>query len=257
MKSLFFLFLYLFNALFLFISPQSVFQIPLTQTSSGQYVSTIYLGTPSSKFTIKPDTSSFLFWIGERGSQVNYPNTFDPTHSRTFKNLSSPYTTIFSNELNQGYLSSDVIQLANITSNLSFALAQYTITTSSEIDGVLGLGYKYKNQMYLNDDFNLISVLKENKQINKKVFSIKNYVNETTSKHEGVISVGDYPSYFSSQEELSLNKTGFCGVVNYTTNSKQLSWNCRLSYLIKGSNNSESAFKSNNIELLYLRRLNE
>ena len=247
MKSQFFLFL--FHSLFLFISSQSIFQIPLTQTSSGQYVTNINLGTPFSQFTVKPDTNSFLFWVGERGSQVNYPTTFDPTHSNTFKNLSTPYTTIFSNGLNQGYLSSDVIELADIKANLSFALAQYTITTSSEIDGVLGLGYKYKNQMYLNDDFNLISVLKENKQINKKVFSIKNYVNETTSKHEGVISVGDYPSYFSSQEELSLNKTGFCGVVNYTTNSKQLSWNCRLSYLIKGSDNSESTFKSNNIEL--------
>ena len=249
MKSQFFLFLHLFNFLLLFSSSQSVFQIPLTQTSSGQYVSTINLGTPSSKFTIKPDTSTFLFWVGERGSQADYPNTFDPTHSSTFQNLSIPYTTIFSNGLNQGYLSSDVIQLANIKTNLSFALAQYTITTSSEIDGVLGLGYKYKNQMYLNDNFNLISVLKENKQINKTVFTLKNYVNETTSKHEGVIFVGDYPSHFSSQEEILLNKTGFCGIVNYTTNSKQLSWNCRMSYLIKGSDNSEAAFKSHNIEL--------
>ena len=250
MKSQFFLFL--FNILFLCNFCQSAFEIPLTQTSSGEYVANIDLGTPSTTFTIKPETSTFLFWVGESGSQVNYVKTFDPAHSSTFKNLSIPYTTIFSNGLNQGYLASDMIHLSNINATLSFALAQHTITSpssSSDISGVLGLGYKTKNQMYLTDEFNLISVLKENKEIEKKVFSIKNYVNETTSKHEGIIHVGDYPQDFTDDEQISSNQTGFCGAVNYTTNSHQLSWNCRLSYLIKGSNNSESAFKSNNIEL--------
>lgn len=249
MKSNFFLFIYLFTFLNLFISPQTLLHIPLTQTSSGQYVFTIDLGTPSSKFTVKPETSTFLFWVGERGSQVEYTTTFDPIHSSTFKNLSIPYTTIFSNGLIQGYLSSDVIKLANIKTNLSFGLAQYTITSSSEIDGILGLGYKYKNQMFLNDDYNIISILKENKHIHKNIFSIKNYINETTSKNEGIIYLGDYPSHFINQEEILLNKTGFCGIVNYTKNSEQLSWNCRLSYLIKGSENTELAFKDNNIEL--------
>ena len=93
--------------------------------------------------------------------------------------------------------------------------------------GILGLVYKYKNQIYLSGNFNIIFV----------------------SKHGNVIYVEDYPAYFLNQNETLFNRTGFCVILNYTKNNEQLSRNCRLSYLIKRKDNSETAFKTNNIEL--------
>ena len=57
--------------------------------------------------------------------------------------------------------------------------------------GILGLVYKYKNQIYLSGNFNIIFV----------------------SKHENVIYVEDYPAYFLNQNETLFNRTGFCVIL--------------------------------------------
>ena len=181
------IFLFLLNFLLIICIKDGFFTFETNEQN--QIIANISIGTPPQYFRILLDTSTIYLMIFpyDTKSKMNIKNKFNYSASRTFKKINY--------EINKEYLENhvtiktvkDIITIANMTLNFSFLLIQDSneFPDFDDIDGILGIGYKYEelyNNMYL---FSLLEQLYNNSLISKKVYYI-NFIND----NKGIVQFG-------------------------------------------------------------------
>lgn len=221
-------------------------EIPFLFTQDHLLIINVSVGFPMQSFDFLIDTASYASWILDYRvkSNVDVNKTFNSGLSLSFKNNSLEINDLpFSYGDISGYSGLERVYLANNISaenfNLSF-INRMEIPDNKALNfiGVLGLG-NYNNVNY-QSDLSIIEALYRQKQINRRVFSLK-YLNETN----GILTIGKIPddieNYLESNklesdkgENVDINKYGKCKVSKIKKLSqKDLGlnhWSC----LIKG-----------------------
>ncbi len=195
------IFLFLLNFLLIICIKDGFFTFETNEQN--QIIANISIGTPPQYFRILLDTSTIYLMIFpyDTKSKMNIKNKFNYSASRTFKKINY--------EINKEYLENhvtiktvkDIITIANMTLNFSFLLIQDSneFPDFDDIDGILGIGYKYEelyNNMYL---FSLLEQLYNNSLISKKVY----YIN-FDDNNKGIVQFG------KKNKLLLKNKIGKC-----------------------------------------------
>ena len=155
------IFLFLLNFLLIKCIKDGFFRFETNEKN--QIITNISVGTPPQYFRILLDTSTIYLMIFpyDTKSKMNIKNKFNYSASRTFKKINY--------EINKEYLENhvtiktvkDIITIANMTLNFSFLLIQDSneFPDFDDIDGILGIGYKYEELYYNMELFSLLEQL--------------------------------------------------------------------------------------------------
>lgn len=97
----------------------------VNQNSDSSYYGSLAVGTPAVPFDVILDTGSSDLWLAGQGCQsCGNVAMFNPSTSSTFKNLSTPFHISYGSGAAEGFLGSDVVQMAG------FQVPQQTFGTS-------------------------------------------------------------------------------------------------------------------------------
>lgn len=212
------IFLFLLNFLLIICIKDGFFTFETNEQN--QIIANISIGTPPQYFRILLDTSTIYLMIFpyDTKSKMNIKNKFNYSASRTFKKINY--------EINKEYLENhvtiktvkDIITIANMTLNFSFLLIQDSneFPDFDDIDGILGIGYKYEELNPFMNHFSLLEQLYVNNQITKKIYFIN-----FTSESEGYVKFG------RKNEQLLNENIGECIPPNNNINNMLIGkWQC-------------------------------
>jgi len=168
--------------------------IELYTLSSYENVFTIkiLIGSNKEEFNLIFDTGSPLLWIAAKDSDDKYyiKHHFDYKNSKTFYTDYSSFSITYGSGSCNGIYGIDNIYInENKYISLKFGIAKNTEVGFNDLaDGIVGIG-KY----YSDKNFNFIGQLKEQNIIEKNIFSIKTFLNNT-----GILYIGDEHNDFNN-----------------------------------------------------------
>ena len=168
--------------------------IELYTLSSYENVFTIkiLIGSNKEEFNLIFDTGSPLLWIAAKDSDDKYyiKHHFDYKNSKTFYTDYSSFSITYGSGSCNGIYGIDNIYInENKYISLKFGIAKNTEVEFNDLaDGIVGIG-KY----YSDKNFNFIGQLKEQNIIEKNIFSIKTFLNNT-----GILYIGDEHNDFNN-----------------------------------------------------------
>ena len=170
--------------------------IELNTISSYENVFTIkiLIGSNKEEFNVIFDTGSIILWIAGKDSDDKYPmkHHFDYKNSTTFYTDYSSFSVIYGSGSCSGIYGNDNIYInENKYVSLNFGIAKKTEVNFNDLaDGIVGIG-KYYNDKNLN----FIGQLKEQNIIEKNIFSVKTFLNNT-----GILYIGDEHQDFNNTD---------------------------------------------------------
>lgn len=190
-------------------------------------VTALGIGTPRTYFPVQVDTSTSTTWIpSTKCSNCKSYLKYNSSLSNTSFD-SSNTIELFDEDGNlKGLITHDDVQVDQyILKNFTFVQAKELQENYRDFeDGKLGLGYYHSNK-----EMSFIEMLKENKLIDNKVFSIKE-LNDSF----GEITIGKYPS------EENYTYCNVSSTEDLDNNFKE-SWLCKLSFIsINNVKNNET-----------------
>ena len=196
------IFLFLLNFVLIICIKDGFFTFETNEKN--QIITNISIGTPPQNFRILLDTSTIYLMIFpyDTKSKMNIKNKFNYTASSTFNNIKNF-------EINNEYLENqitpitvnDTITIADMTLNFSFLLIDDSneFPDFDEIDGILGIGFKYEELNYNMELFSLLQQLYVKNLISKKVYYINFY-----DYNKGIVQFG------KKNKELLKHNIGTC-----------------------------------------------
>ena len=187
------------------------------------------IGTPPQKINPILDTGSFNLIVGDANSKVPFQNQFNMLESSTFINKGISFVQMYVSGTVKGIYGEDKVAIGNMEAvNFTFGLVQQAQFTSDEIimDGIFGFGNNYSLNE-IGPEQSIIQQMKNNKVIDKEVFSIQYLVTGLTP--QSTLYVGDYHEDFKSTK-TSYN--GFCNCVQDITHN--MYWSCSMKYILFG-----------------------
>eukprot|EP00062_Callorhinchus_milii_P014169 gi/632963038/ref/XP_007897659.1/ PREDICTED: renin [Callorhinchus milii] len=187
----------------------------LTNYLDTQYYGEIGIGTPPQTFKVVFDTGSANLWIPSVRCSLLYSacsshNRYDSSSSRSYEPNGAGFAIQYGSGNVRGFLSQDIVMVANIPVIQVFAEAVALSTDPfifAKFDGVLGMGFRTISIDGIPPVFDRIldqHVLKE------EVFSV--YYNRDSYGSPGgeLILGGTDPSYYTGDfHYLQLSKKGF------------------------------------------------
>ena len=213
--------------------------IEINTLSSYENVLTIniLIGSNKENFNVIFDTGSPLLWIAGKNSNDDYhiPHHFDYKNSLTFSTDYSSFSIAYgSGSCNGIYGNDNVYVNDNNFVNIIFGVAQNTQVNFYDLaDGIVGIGKFYDNEKY-----NFIGQLKEQKKIEKYVFSLKTFLNNT-----GKLFLGDEHSDFKNNKEkikeIKMKSSSYL-IKNF--------WSGTLQYITIGERNKKN-YRKNSIPI--------
>ena len=182
------IFLFLLNFLLIKCIKDGFFRFETNEKN--QIITNISVGTPPQYFRILLDTSTIYLMIFpyDTKSKMNIKNKFNYSASSTFNYISD---FEFNTEYLENHISAetvnDTITIADMTLNFSFLLINDSdeFPDFNDIDGILGIGYKYEELNSNMELFSLLEQLYNNTLISKKVYYI-NFEND----NKGIVQFG-------------------------------------------------------------------
>ena len=187
-----------------------------------QIITEISIGTPSQKFNVILDTSSIFLMVFPTNteSKMDIKNKFNTSASSTFTEINEIITHYeYLNHNITPIAVNDTIHFANMEiKNFSFVLINNSneIPDFDDIDGILGIGYKYEELNPFMNHFSLLEQLYVNNQITKKIYFIN-----FTSESEGYVKFG------RKNEQLLNENIGECIPPNNNINNMLIGkWQC-------------------------------
>jgi hypothetical protein len=215
-------------------------EIEVIKNSKAQlYAVRFTIGSNREDFNVIIDTGSLLLWIPSNdcyrcASQIK---KYNERSSTSYRNLSEPKTIQYADgSFSKGYLSEEIVNVGSVYTNLTFLL---TYEMSQEIEGssgILGLGLDYQSE----ESSSIISMLYQNNQISKKLFSQK------FEGEKGKLFIGDLAPEISN----NLADYSTCKVPKDVHFYNM--WACRLEGFFVGFHYSyDKIFKIHNRNVLY------
>ncbi|KAG0242967.1 hypothetical protein BGW41_003132 [Actinomortierella wolfii] len=116
-----------------------------------QWVAAMSVGTPSQLFSVVFDTGSSDVWVASTACATqpcSMLRRFNPMNSRTFESLDHPWSINYAdNTWIRGNLGRDDVSVAGITIRKQTLGLATTITTRTEVDGIMGLGFDSNSEI--------------------------------------------------------------------------------------------------------------
>jgi len=117
------------------------------QNADSSYYGTVAIGTPAVSYNVIMDTGSADLWVADSGCTANCDgiDTFNPSQSTSFTNLSTPFAIKYGSGSAQGSLGKDVVQMAGFSvPNQVFAHCD-TVSSGlvdAPVSGLMGLAWQ-------------------------------------------------------------------------------------------------------------------
>lgn len=117
------------------------------QNADSTYYGTLAIGTPPVSYNVVLDTGSSDLWVADSscGTSCNGMNTFTPSQSSSFTNLSTSFSIKYGSGSAQGSLGKDTVQMAGFSvSNQVFAVCDVISNglVESPVSGLMGLAWQ-------------------------------------------------------------------------------------------------------------------
>lgn len=117
------------------------------QNADSTYYGSIAIGTPPVSYNVVLDTGSSDLWVADSSCSVGCDgmNTFNPSQSSSFTNLSTPFSITYGSGKAQGVLGKDVVQLAGFSvQNQVFAICDAFTSglLDTPVSGLMGLAWQ-------------------------------------------------------------------------------------------------------------------
>ncbi|CAG9315465.1 CTSD_3 [Blepharisma stoltei] len=182
----------------------------LSNYQNAQYYGTISLGTPPQNFSCLFDTGSTTVWVVEKGCTTCHlcSNTFDPSASSTFQDLSEDLSIQYLKGYTAGQMSAETISIGDSSSvsaeNYAFLLANDEKDNDGyRPDGLAGFAFDSLGQGYPS----LVSVLKNQGKIQNRQFAFfLNWLGQSP-KSNLMIDGYDLEKYSNDTEFTYVNLT--------------------------------------------------
>ncbi|KAH8991661.1 acid protease [Lactarius akahatsu] len=119
----------------------------VNQNADSSYYGSIAIGTPPVAYNVILDTGSADLWVADSSCSANCQGiqTFDPSTSSTYTNLTEPFSIQYGSGSASGTLATDVVQMAG------FQVAKQVLATCDDfsdglldapVSGLMGLGWQ-------------------------------------------------------------------------------------------------------------------
>ena len=169
---------------------------PTTRTlynQHGYYITYIYIGSNQQKIGVDIDTGSSDLWVvdsrsGCADNSCQYGD-YNPSQSTTSRKLNLPFSIVYGDHSTaKGSYYQDTIALGTCKSCAKVTNAQFaSATTNTAGFGVFGIGFT-SNEASYNEYPNFIELLKSQKLINKRAYSL--YLNQENAATGSIIFGG-------------------------------------------------------------------
>ena len=199
--------------------------IPVSNVQDVEYSGEVDIGTPGEKFTVLFDTGSSNLWIPSKkcvdDGFCTRPNSFDPSKSSTYKNLSNPFSIHYGSGSVSGSFDKDSVTLAGLTAkNVVFGLADKEQDFGqSSFDGILGMGFP---ALSTNGVKTVLQSFVEQNLIEKHSFAF--YLTEESGQAGSEITLGD------------VNPERYTGDFHYVPVTQDTYWNVEIDSITVGEN---------------------
>ncbi|KAI0028325.1 aspartic peptidase domain-containing protein [Vararia minispora EC-137] len=126
----------------------SGYNMLVNQDTDSSYYGSIAVGTPATAYDVILDTGSADLWLAASGCSSGCSSsiaTFDGTSSSTFSNLSSSFSITYGSGVVNGYLVTDVVQMAGFeVSDQTFGACPPMSSglVDAPVSGLLGLAWQ-------------------------------------------------------------------------------------------------------------------
>ena len=194
------------------------------------FIARIKLGSQRKSFNLLLDTGSNTLWVGRIGCQGDHAiiNEFNPSNSTTAKNTGKTFSITYGSGSCIGFYYNDNLEyLESKSFNMNFGVADTANFKVDQCDGIIGLSKKYSDN---KESF--IHMLKEYKNTDSLVFSIKFETDKIATNIEGKMYIGKHDD-FSKSEAISIPMVFYM---------RDIFWACELSSF--GFNNTDNYIHS-------------
>ena len=181
------------------------------------FIAKIKLGSEGQPFNLLLDTGSSILWVARNGcgGKHTITNEFNPATSSTSQNTGITFSLNYGSGSCSGFYYNDNIEYIKSKSfNMNFGVADTAKFTVDQCDGIIGLAKKYADNR-----LSFIHMLKEYKNTDSLLFSIKFETDIIKTNFEGTMYIGKHDD-FSKSETISIPMVFY---------SREIFWACTLS----------------------------
>lgn len=120
--------------------------VTINDFANAQYYGSLTVGTPPQKLNMVFDTGSSNLWVPIKNGWFQHHNIYDHSQSSTYKANGTDFSIRYGSGAVSGYFSSDIVNIAGIPFNYTFAEASNTKGMGvgyyiAKFDGICGLGW--------------------------------------------------------------------------------------------------------------------
>lgn len=170
--------------------------IPLENYIDMAYFASIEVGTPPQKLTVMVDSGSTDLIIPSFDCDTCPKNStrFNPRTSSTLRNPKTDFSITYNDGRVDGQVVQESVQFAgHLVTNQTLGLVQnYSLSFDRHCDGILGLGFRFFDQMQNSSTF--MENMLAQRVINRNVFS---FVLGDEHSRQSILTLGGYNSSLS------------------------------------------------------------
>ena len=181
------------------------------------FLATIKIGSEAQTFNLILDTGSSILWVGRNncGGNNGIINKFNPSTSKTAQNTFQTFNMRYGSGSCYGtYYSDNIEYIPNKKFNMYFGVASSADFVVDRCDGIIGLSKKYDDNR-----LSFLHMLKENKNTDSLVFSVKFEEKVFYPYIEGTMYIGEHED-FKKKEAVSVPMVFY---------ASKIFWACTLS----------------------------